>query len=77
MGNRELRRRADAAAATFDGVDFVHAHTRNGLLERLQPMLIDASLVIDLGTATGSAIRPLMSRFLGGKFLPSGSVPSG
>lgn len=69
MGNREVRRRADAAAANFDGVDFVHAHARDGLLDRLQPIVIDADLVLDLGTATGSAVRALATRFRGARIL--------
>mgnify|MGYP001820291789 FL=1 len=69
MGNREVRRRADAAAVTFDGVDFIHAHTRKGLLDRLRPIVVDAALILDLGTATGSAVRPLASRFRGARVL--------
>ena len=69
MGNREVRRRADAAAASFDGVDFIQAHARSGLLDRLGPIVVDAALILDLGTATGSAVRPLTSRFRGGRVL--------
>lgn len=69
MVNREVRRRADAAAGTFDGVDFIHAHTRDGLLDRLRPIVVDVALVLDLGTATGSAIRLLTSRFRGARVL--------
>jgi malonyl-CoA O-methyltransferase len=60
---RDAQRRADAAAATFDGADFVHAHTRDALLERLAPILVDAAFVVDLGTATGAGYRPLARRF--------------
>ena len=69
MITRDVRRRADAAAATFDDADFVHALTRKGLLDRLQPIVVDASLVVDLGTATGSAMRSLASRFRGGRIV--------
>lgn len=58
-----LRRRFDRAAATFDDADFVHAATREGLLGRLAPMLVDAELVVDLGAATGAAFKPLAQRF--------------
>ena len=60
---RALRRRFDDAAETFDGADFVHAATRDGLLERLAPMVIDAAIVVDLGAATGAALKPLGKRF--------------
>ncbi len=65
MNSRDVRRRADAAADSFDRVDFVHALTRKGLLERLRPVAIDASTVIDLGSATGAGCRPLAKRFRG------------
>ena len=60
---RDAQRSADAAAATFDAADFVPAHTREALLKRLAPMLVDATFVVDLGTATGSACRSLARRF--------------
>ena len=69
MAIRELRRRSDAAAATFDSVDFIQAHTRDGLLDRLRPITVDASLVLDLGTATGSAVPLLTRRFRGARVL--------
>lgn len=53
----------DAAAASFDDADFVHASAREGLFARLAPMVLDASVVVDLGAATGAAIRPLGKRF--------------
>lgn len=61
--SRATRRRFDAAAATFDGADFVHAATRDGLMARLEPMVVDAGLVLDLGAATGAALKPLRQRF--------------
>ena len=69
MGIREVRRRADAAAATYDSVDFIQAHTREGLLDRLQPIAVDADLVLDLGAATGSAVPLLTRRFRGARVL--------
>lgn len=47
----------------FDAADFVHSETRTGLLERLEPMLVAANTVIDLGCGTGSACRALARRF--------------
>ena len=63
----DVRRRFDVAAATFDTADFVHAHTRDGLLTRIAPMTVDAAIVLDLGSATGAATRPLRKRFRGAR----------
>lgn len=63
MTIRDIQQRFDRAADSFDGVDFVHAATRNGLLARLEPMTIDARTIVDLGSATGSAGRLLQKKF--------------
>ena len=63
LRQRDVRRRFDLAAAGFDAADFAHAVTRQGLLDRLEPMLVDAKTVLDLGCGTGSACRPLSRRF--------------
>jgi len=63
MSVRDVQRYADEASASFDSVDFVHAMTRDGLLFRLQPVVIEAKTVVDLGTATGSACSLLARRF--------------
>jgi len=60
---RDVRRRFDRAATGFDTVDFVHSTTREGLLTRLAPMLIDARTIVDLGCATGAASRGLSRQF--------------
>ncbi|MBT8103972.1 MAG: methyltransferase domain-containing protein [Gammaproteobacteria bacterium] len=60
---RDVRRRFDAAAATFDGADFVHAVTRDGLFTRLEPLLLEANNILDLGSATSSAAASLRKRF--------------
>ena len=52
---RDLQRRFDRAAAGFDEVDFVHRKIATGLMDRLDPMLIDAKWILDVGGATGSA----------------------
>lgn len=62
---RDVRRRSDDAAANFDAADFVHAVTREGLFERLQPLLLEPARVIDLGSATGGATPGLRKRFRG------------
>ena len=63
----DVRRRFDHAADHFDDADFVHRVTRDGLLTRIQPMSVDASIVVDLGSATGSAGRQLARRFRGAR----------
>ncbi len=60
---RDVRRRFDRAAGSFDDVDFVHRVTRDSLFARLEPMTIDARTVIDLGSATGTGSRMLARRF--------------
>ena len=63
LNEMHVRRRFDRAAQTFDDADFVHAVTRDGLMQRLAPLLVDAKTVIDLGAATGAAHRMLLKRF--------------
>lgn len=63
LNRRDVRRRFDRAAPGFDAVDFVHAETREGLLTRLMPMLVDAKTIVDLGCATGTAGRALSRQF--------------
>ena len=60
---RDIRRRFDRAAASFDDADFVHAVTREGLLTRLEPLILEARNILDLGSATGSTGRLLRKRF--------------
>lgn len=63
LNRKHIRRRFGRAAASFDGADFVHAETREGLFARIKPLLVDAKIVVDLGTATGSANRMLEKHF--------------
>jgi malonyl-CoA O-methyltransferase len=63
LNAKHIRRRFERAASSFDSADFVHAATREGLFARIEPLLVDAKVVVDLGTATGSAIRTLEKRF--------------
>lgn len=63
LSRRDVRRRFDRAATGFDGADFVHRTTRDGLLERLAPLRVDARVVLDLGAATGGATEQLRQRF--------------
>lgn len=61
----DIRRRFDRAADSFDDFDFVHRLTCDGLLLRLEPMLVTAGTIVDLGCATASACKPLQKRFPG------------
>jgi malonyl-CoA O-methyltransferase len=65
LNSKHIRRRFERAALSFDDADFVHATTRDGLLARLEPLLVDAKTVVDLGAATGAASRRLSKRFKG------------
>lgn len=60
---QDIRRRFDRAASDFDGADFVHAVTRDGLLARLEPLLLQPATILDLGSATGATGRLLRRRF--------------
>ena len=60
---RDMQRRLDRAATSFDDVDFVHRASSEGLIERLEPMVIDVKTILDLGAATGAASRQLCRRF--------------
>lgn len=60
---RDVQRRFDRAAANFDEADFVHRVTFDGLIERLNPVLIEPRYVLDLGCATGTGSRQLARQF--------------
>lgn len=66
---KDIRRRFDRAAPHFDDFDFVHAVTRDGLFARLEPILVDADTIIDLGCATGAACRQLAKRYRGAQLI--------
>jgi malonyl-CoA O-methyltransferase len=65
----DMRRRFDRAAASFDSVDFVHRKTAAGLIERLEPVVIEARKILDLGGATGKASHDLRRRFRGSRVI--------
>lgn len=60
---QDIQRRFDRAAPDFDNADFVHSVTRDGLLSRLEPLLLQAETILDLGCATGVTGRLLRRRF--------------
>ncbi len=63
LSRNHIRRQFERAANSFDEFDFVHANTRDGLLTRLEPLLVDATTVVDLGAGTGAANRALGKHF--------------
>ena len=63
LNRRDVQRRFDRAAATFDEADFVHTVTRDGIFAGLEPVVLDASTVRALGAATGGATASLRKRF--------------
>jgi len=60
---RDVQRRFDRAAKDFDGADFVHRYTFDGLSQRLSPALIKPARILDLGCATGTGSRLLDKRY--------------
>mgnify|MGYP001821132614 FL=1 len=60
---RDIQRRFDRAATNFSSADFVHTVTRDGLLARLEPLLLQPTAILDLGSATGATGRLLRKRF--------------
>ena len=64
-----LRRRFDLAADSFGRADFVYGHVRDGLLERIAPIVVDADFVLDLGCGPGAGSRMLAKRFRKGRII--------
>lgn len=60
---KDVRRRFDAAAATFDQADFVHRKTFDELIDRLAPVTLQPRTILDLGCATGSGSRALGKQY--------------
>lgn len=60
---KDVRRRFDRASVHFDEVDFVHRASFDGLVERLSPLKINPSLILDLGAASGRGSRQLAKTF--------------
>ncbi|HNP37084.1 MAG TPA: methyltransferase domain-containing protein [Woeseiaceae bacterium] len=63
LDDAAIRRNFARAASQFDSADFVHTVTRDGLLARLEAVVVDATEVLDLGCATGKALPLLAKRF--------------
>lgn len=67
LRSADVQRRFDRAADRFDEADFVHGVTRDGLFSRIAPMSVEANVVVDLGSATGTAGRRLEKHFRGAR----------
>lgn len=65
-----IRRGFERAAAGFDAHDFLHREIRGRLLDRLQAIRIEPTVVVDLGAGTGAALDGLETRFPGASILP-------
>lgn len=63
LRRRDVQRRFDRVARQFDQADFVYRHAARGLFDRLSPVQIEASHILDLGSATGRDHRMLAKRF--------------
>jgi malonyl-CoA O-methyltransferase len=63
LKRKDVRRRFDRAALLFDEADFVHRATFAALIERLAPVVIGPSRILDLGAATGRGSRELAKAF--------------
>ncbi len=63
LNKADAERRFDRAAASFDEAAFAHRQIADGLFDRLAPMTLEPGTVVDLGCATGGAMRPLEKRF--------------
>ncbi len=60
---KDVRRRFDQAAANFDEANFVHRTTFDGLIDRMTPLVITPSVILDLGSATGTGSRMLAKQY--------------
>ena len=60
---KDVRRRFDRAADHFDVSDFVHRSSCDGLIERLSPVKISPSRILDLGAAAGASSRQLAKTY--------------
>jgi malonyl-CoA O-methyltransferase len=60
---RSVRRAFERAAATYDGAAVIHREVAQRLLEHLDPIRVEPSLVVDAGCGTGGSLDALARRF--------------
>ena len=69
LSTTEIGQRFDKIAERFDGADYVHRATCDGLLDRLEPVAIQDGVVLDVGSASGRGAAALAKRFRKGRIL--------
>ncbi len=60
---RDVERRRDLAASSFDSADVLHRRAHEGIIERLAPLVMTPSLIVDLGAGTGTMSRLLARQY--------------
>lgn len=60
---RAVRRAFERAAASYDAAAVIHREVGKRLLEHLEPIRIDPSLVVDIGCGTGASLAALAQRY--------------
>lgn len=60
---RAVRRAFERAAASYDAAAVIHREVGARLLEHLEPIRIDPSLIVDIGCGTGAALASLAQRY--------------
>ena len=60
---RAVRRAFERAAASYDGAAVIHREVGRRLVEHLDPIRIEPSLVVDVGCGTGASFDALAKRF--------------
>jgi len=70
-----MRRRFDAAAATFDSAAVLHAEARDRMLERLALFRLMPECVLDVGAATGAGSAALTALYPDARIIALDSSP--
>jgi malonyl-CoA O-methyltransferase len=60
---RAVRRAFERSAASYDGAAVIHREVGTRLLEHLDPIRIEPSLIVDAGCGTGASLHALAQRF--------------
>lgn len=63
LDRREVRKAANAAAATYDAAAALQSAVREQLLERLDYVRLEPAVILDLGAATGEGCSALAGRY--------------
>jgi malonyl-CoA O-methyltransferase len=76
IDRRQVRRSFSRAAASYDEAGVLQDEVRNRLLERLDWVRLEPRRVLDLGTGTGQALRPLADRYPGAEVIGLDLTPA-